>query len=326
MAQRYVYGIYDTFAEAEDTAGRLVEQGVPQNSISLVANTEIGAGYTEGNYDFVTRDETVDDRNWFEKLFGLGEEEDYEYRDDYNFPGYEDSLRDNKVLLVLDQEHEGLVSDIGVGGTTITEPADGQYADGYTEAEAEAYAVDHDHPNHHEADPDLTEPYIRGDELTNTHLGDEGLRDDHLRDEHLRDEDLGDNERIQLHEEVVDVDVRKRDAGEVEITKRVVEDVETVEVPVEREEIHIRHVKPTDETVDGDEAFTEEVIDIPVTEEEIVVDKETRVVDEVEIERRTHTDYETVEERTRREELEVNDTSDRVFDDEERLNDEEPLI
>lgn len=124
----------------------------------------------------------------------------------------------------------------------------------------------------------------------------------------------GDNERVRLHEEELDIHKQKKKTGEVEITKHVVEDTKTVEVPVEREELHIKHVTPAEDSNDPN-AFVEEEIDIPLSEEEIVVDKKTHLVDEVEIEKRSHVDHENVTGTTRREELEITDKTDRVHGD-----------
>ncbi|MCW1013270.1 YsnF/AvaK domain-containing protein, partial [Streptococcus anginosus] len=76
-----------------------------------------------------------------------------------------------------------------------------------------------------------------------------------------------DTERIRLHEEQVDVQKHKKDLGEVQVSKNVVEDTKTVEVPVQREEIHIKKVTPSEGEVD-DNAFEEEEFVVPISEEE----------------------------------------------------------
>lgn len=89
-----------------------------------------------------------------------------------------------------------------------------------------------------------------------------------------------------------------------------------MEVPVECEELHIKHTIPTnDKTVDGDAVFEEEIIEVPLSEDEIIVDKETRVTDQVEIEKTTHTDTQSVSETERREELTIEDETGHLIED-----------
>ena len=117
-----------------------------------------------------------------------------------------------------------------------------------------------------------------------------------------------DSETIRLHEEQVHARAVEKDTGEVKITKEVVEDTKTVEVPVRREEVHItRTDRPLDGHIDDKEAFTEETIVVPVSEEEVEIDKDVVVTDEIQVDRVEKTDYETVTEQTRREELNVDD-------------------
>lgn len=54
---------------------------------------------------------------------------------------------------------------------------------------------------------------------------------------------------------------------------------------------------------------------VPISEEEVSVNKNTVVTGEVEIEKQTHQDTETVSETTRREELDVQDDTGKVIDD-----------
>lgn len=89
-----------------------------------------------------------------------------------------------------------------------------------------------------------------------------------------------------------------------------------MEVPVEREELHIKHTIPTDDTtLDGDAVFEEETIEVPLSEDEIIVDKETRITDQVEIEKTTHTDTQSISETERREELIIDDETGRLKED-----------
>lgn len=120
--------------------------------------------------------------------------------------------------------------------------------------------------------------------------------------------DLSDNEKIRLKEERLEVDKQKEQTGEVDVKKETVHDTETVEVPVEREEVVVER-KPVagDEAKTSDTDFNEddESISIPVREDKVNVDKESVVTEEVNIKKETQQDVEEVSEDVRREELDV---------------------
>ena len=70
--------------------------------------------------------------------------------------------------------------------------------------------------------------------------------------------------------------------GEVDIHKHVVNDTETVEVPVKREEIVIERKPVTDQSSQGtDENLEDDTITIPIKEEQVDVSKHTVVREEV---------------------------------------------
>lgn len=122
-----------------------------------------------------------------------------------------------------------------------------------------------------------------------------------------RDKRTTDDETIELKEERLDIDKEKEKTGEVHVGKRVVEDTETVEVPVTKEEVTIERKPVTDKESDdgGIDASEEDEIVIPVEEEKVKPKKETEVVEEVEVKKETKQDSETVGDTVRREELEV---------------------
>jgi uncharacterized protein (TIGR02271 family) len=95
-----------------------------------------------------------------------------------------------------------------------------------------------------------------------------------------------DRQRMTLHEEELDARKTAHKAGEVEVRKDVVQEHRTMDVPVTREEVHVRQV-PADRPASHAEAsFKEgETIRVPVTEEEVEVTKRPRVTGEVEVEK-----------------------------------------
>ena len=125
-----------------------------------------------------------------------------------------------------------------------------------------------------------------------------------------RDENYEDNRTIELSEEKLDVNTNEVQTGEVNVSKNVVEERESVDVPVEHEEVVIeRHA------VDGEREakhhdFKNEEFSIPVNEEQINVDKKSVVTEEVSIGKERVTEDKHVEETVRREELDIENTGD----------------
>ena len=120
--------------------------------------------------------------------------------------------------------------------------------------------------------------------------------------------------RLRRYEEDLDVQKVERDAGEVVVNKRVVEETKTIEVPVRREEVHIERRPVTDgyatssDATTG-EAFTEDSIRVPVMAEEVEVRKVVRPVEEIEITKSQTQDTRQVEDTVRREEFDVDDST-----------------
>ena len=120
--------------------------------------------------------------------------------------------------------------------------------------------------------------------------------------------------RVPVHEETLGARKTTRNAGEVQVGKRVTEREESIDVPVTREEVSVRRVK-TDRAATGDERpFAEGgTIRVPITEESVEVTKTPRVVEELEVTKRPVTETRRVSDTVRREEVDVDgaDVSDR---------------
>ena len=113
--------------------------------------------------------------------------------------------------------------------------------------------------------------------------------------------------RVQRSEEELRVGTREREAGSVNVRKRVRTEREQVRVPRRREEVHVERV-PVEgrERVSEDEIGDDE-IRVPVIEEEIVVEKRPVVKEELRIRKDVVEDEEIVEEDVRKEEVEIDD-------------------
>jgi uncharacterized protein (TIGR02271 family) len=111
--------------------------------------------------------------------------------------------------------------------------------------------------------------------------------------------------RVQRTEEELRAGTREREAGGVQVRKRVRTDREQVEVPTRREEVHVDRVPVEGEATEAE--IGDEEIRVPVTEEEAVVEKRPVAKEEVRIRKDVVEDTEVVEEDVRREEVEVDD-------------------
>ena len=119
--------------------------------------------------------------------------------------------------------------------------------------------------------------------------------------------------RVQRSEEELRVGTREREAGRVNVRKRVRVEREQVRVPTRREEVTVERVP-----VEGRAAPEAEIgggeVQIPVVEEEIVVEKRTVVKEELRIRKDVVEDEEVVEADLRKEEVDVYDETTRRRD------------
>jgi len=113
---------------------------------------------------------------------------------------------------------------------------------------------------------------------------------------------------VELREERLRATKNPVQTGEVEIRKDVVEEQQTLDVPVTREEVVIeRH--PVNRADAGRFTTAEigsgETIRVPVHEERVELDKETVVAEEIEVGKRTVQETQRVSDTVRREEARV---------------------
>ncbi len=124
--------------------------------------------------------------------------------------------------------------------------------------------------------------------------------------------DVGDHEdelRVQRTEEELVAGTREREAGAMRVRKRVRTDREQIEVPTRHEEVSVERVPLEGEATQAQ--IGEEEVVVPLTEEEVVTDKRAVAKEEVRIRKDVVEDTETVEEEVRREEVEVEDDTER---------------
>jgi uncharacterized protein (TIGR02271 family) len=110
---------------------------------------------------------------------------------------------------------------------------------------------------------------------------------------------------LQLHKEELDISKNNVDVGEVVLSKDVVEEEKTVDVPVMHEEVVIKRTPLNSERSD-DDISSEEAIHIPVSKEEVHVNKYTVATEEFTVSKRQVTETQHVEETLKHEEAHVN--------------------
>ncbi len=138
-----------------------------------------------------------------------------------------------------------------------------------------------------------------GGEFREHSVSEEGVNEsgDDLEDE--------DELRVQRSEEELRTGTREREAGGMNVRKRVRTDREQVRVPKKREEVSVERVA-VDEEGAGTEIGDDEV-SVPVVEEEVVTEKRPVVKEELRVRKDVVEDEEVVEEDVRKEEVDVDD-------------------
>jgi len=112
--------------------------------------------------------------------------------------------------------------------------------------------------------------------------------------------------RVPVVEEELVAGKRAVEAGRVHLRKDVVEEQQSVSVPVTREEVHVERVPVSgDSSVTATDAFQERDIDVPVMGEEVVVDKRAHVVEEVRLHKDVVQDSKEVSDTVRKERVYV---------------------
>lgn len=120
---------------------------------------------------------------------------------------------------------------------------------------------------------------------------------------------IPDEGALQLRKEELDINKSNVQVGEVTLSKEVVEDQQTVNVPVMHEEVIIerRPINSTDSSSDSTISLdNNETITIPVSEEKVDVGKHTVVTEEISAYKRQVEDSQEINETLKREEARIN--------------------
>lgn len=140
------------------------------------------------------------------------------------------------------------------------------------------------------------------------HVGDRDERA--VADRDIADRDRGAADRdadatMVRHEEHLNVGTERQETGRARLRKYVDEEEQTVSVPVETESAHVVRRPVDGEVVSDGKAFQEQEVEMDLESERPVVSKETVAVEEVGLEKETHTENVQVSDSVRSERIEV---------------------
>jgi uncharacterized protein (TIGR02271 family) len=145
---------------------------------------------------------------------------------------------------------------------------------------------------------------------TNRQYNDERLARREAGKEYNRDDE---NITVPVVEEQLKAGVRETEAGRARIVKDVREEQQTIDVPVEREEVYVTERAVNRPATEAELNMRDRDIEVPLREQEVVTQKQAMVTGEVSIRKETVTDTERVTDTVRREDVHVEDAgSDRV--------------
>ena len=108
-------------------------------------------------------------------------------------------------------------------------------------------------------------------------------------------------------EEQLRAGVREVEGGGARIVKSVTTEQQSIDVPVQREEVYVTERGVNRPATEADLAAMDRDIEIPLREQEVVTSKQAVVTGEVGIRKETVTDTQRVSDRVRREEVHVED-------------------
>lgn len=117
----------------------------------------------------------------------------------------------------------------------------------------------------------------------------------------------GENISVPVVEEQLKAGVRETDAGRARIVKDVREEQQSIDVPVEREEVYVTERAVNRPATEADLSMRDRDIEIPLREQEVVTQKQAMVTGEVNVRKEVKRDTERVTDTVRREDVHVED-------------------
>jgi len=119
----------------------------------------------------------------------------------------------------------------------------------------------------------------------------------------------GENISVPVVEEQLKAGVRETEAGTARIVREVHQEQQTIDVPVEREEVYVTERAVNRPATEADLTMRDREIAIPLKEQEVVTQKQAVVTGEVNVRKEVKRDTERVTDTVRREDVHVEDAS-----------------
>jgi len=117
----------------------------------------------------------------------------------------------------------------------------------------------------------------------------------------------GENISVPVVEEELKAGVREKEGGMARVTKNVVEEQKSIDVPVKHEEVFVTQRAVNRAATPEDMKMMDRDIEVPLKQQEVVTSKEAVVTGEVNIRKDVKRDTERVTDTVRREEVHVED-------------------
>lgn len=286
MNNNRVEGVYSNVDEAMRAVEALRDRGYPRENITIVANEDVRDNFPWNvDAEVTTRDTDTSDSGDNDRSFWDSIKDAFTTDDSYSDSNYDQPDYDRENDPVYEYR-----DDINRGSIVVL-VREGADTEGATTKTA--------------TDPAMTTPDMDTHTVDRDMAADTTLHDDHA-----------DGDSIELREERLDV--KKEDkTGDVHVGKRVVEETETIDVPVRKEEVVIERkpVRDGDKHDGGTITGESEETVIPVREETVRVEKDTEVVEEVDVRKETTQDTHKVQDTVRHEELDVEKDGDARIED-----------
>ncbi len=284
-------GVFNDRAQAENAIEQLHSAGIPDEQISYSGGSSAGGGFLAGIKSLFTGEDTAH-TGLVGDLTGMGLSQD-----EANY--YDSEYRAGRYIVAVNagarqQDAQTILNSGGAYNYASRSGNTGAATAGYDTANA---------------------GYATGQTTTNTgydtaNAGYATANTGYTTDQTANTDYANTDEaqRVRLREERLNVDKQPVQTGEARLRKDVVEEQQNIDVPVNREEVVVQRQaygedRPTDLPVGQDET-----IRVPVSEEQVNVNKQTVETGEVGIGKRVVQDKQRVSDTVRREEahLETN--------------------
>ncbi len=129
------------------------------------------------------------------------------------------------------------------------------------------------------------------------------------RERHIEQPRAEDELRVPRSEEELRAGTREREVGAVRVRKRVRTEREQIRVPKRREEVTVERVPVNQQAPEAE--IGEDEVEVPVVEEEVVVEKRPVVKEEIRLRKDVVEEEEVVERDVRKEEVDIDDRTER---------------